>query len=187
VIRAFVAAAISREVLDRLSAIRDDLRTLELDARWPPPQSLHLTLKFLGDVDDKQIERIAPRMSEVARRQEPFHLEVSRLGVFPHLANPRVLWIGVEEDGKLSRLCGDVESSFAEIGFPVEERPFRPHLTLARIRSRRNIARLIGFVEANGAEIEAGGFQVSDFRLYQSILGPRGADYRVLFNFPLGH
>jgi RNA 2',3'-cyclic 3'-phosphodiesterase len=185
VIRAFVAATVSEKVLDRLSAIGRDLRALELDARWPHPQSLHLTLKFLGDVDDRQVEQIAPLMGEVGRQHGPFPVGVSGLGVFPHPANPRVLWIGVEEDGALFRLRGDIEASLAEIGFPAEGRPFHPHLTLARIRSRRNIARLIHFVEAEGPQVKAGGFEVVEFHLYQSILRPQGAEYRILSTFPL--
>ena len=185
-LRVFLALVLPGEILRRVGAIQDRLRDLlRGDIGWVRPGGIHLTLKFFGDIFPGDLARIAVLVGELAARQRPLWLSLGGIGVFPDLRRPRVLWLGLE--GDVPPLLGfqqGLEGGLAGIGFPPEGRPFRPHLTLARIRSPRGLTGLAQAPEPGGAEAAAR-FVATGVALIGSELTPHGAIYTRLHDFPL--
>lgn len=155
------------------------LRAGPYPVRWVDPSSIHVTLKFLGDVAETREPEIADAVQSAVRGAKPFSLSLDGFGAFPTPRRPRVVWVGCEAAPPLELLQDRVERAFAALGFPVEGRPFHPHLTLGR--ARRD-ARSRDF---SGIERELMGLQfhgellVSSLDLMQSVLAPQGARYTV--------
>lgn len=185
-IRAFIAISVPESVLQRCREISVRLRELNLEGRFSQTQSTHLTLQFLGNVEEQKIAPIEKILRETGRVVKPFSVEVRKLGVFPNLSRPRVLWIGVHPVDTVSDLQRRLQDRLKSLGFPGEDRPFHPHLTLLRLKSRKNLSALIEYVEGKGAGEQAGVLKVEEVHLYQSILKPDGAEYRQLVTARLG-
>jgi 2'-5' RNA ligase len=184
-IRAFLAIDPPEEVLAEIGAIQSRLRKLITgDFRWVRPEGIHLTLKFFGDIFPSGVAEIAGAVEPLASGEKPFSLSLAGAGVFPDLRRPRVLWLGMNGDvDRLIRFQTNLEQALQRIGFPREERPFRPHLTLARIKDSRALKGLDHALE-KGEEYTAGQFVASGLSLIQSELTPRGAVYTKLKWFP---
>jgi len=137
-IRSFIAVELPDEVKSELVQLETRLQSGgRLGAKWVDPNSIHLTLKFLGNIAADRVEGITGVMEESARGISPFRLEVKGLGVFPNLKRVQVAWVGVSgEADKLVQLQSRLESNLAPLGFAPERRRFTPHLTLARVRSQ---------------------------------------------------
>jgi 2'-5' RNA ligase len=190
-IRSFIAIELPEEAKEGLARLRKELERGEHKfVKWVDPGGIHLTLKFLGNIPSKRVAEITEAIKEAAQGISPFHLEISGLGAFPSLRQARVLWVGIGgEVDKLSRLQQNIDSTLAALGFAKEERPFVPHLTLARIRQgasppeRRSFGELVGsttFEDKYPVEVEA-------VRLMRSQLTPAGAIYTCLSAVGLGH
>lgn len=135
--RIFIAIELPAIVRQKLKAHIDGLRSALPDVRasWSREDNLHLTLKFLGDTPVTKVEALEQAAQRAASRVEPFEIVVGGCGAFPPKGQPRVLWIGIEDpSGRLALLHRALEDECANAGFPYEERPFHPHLTIARIR-----------------------------------------------------
>ncbi len=184
--RAFIAIAVPESVLKSCQDIMVQLRNLNPQGRFAKTQSIHLTLQFLGNVEEEQIPGITEILEQAGKGVTPFDLEVGRLGVFPHLTHPRVVWIGVEPVEALMTLQSKIQRGLEPLGFPKENRDFHPHLTLLRLKSRKNLRRLAQYIETEGPGLRAGVIQAEQVHLYQSILKPQGAEYRQLLTFGLG-
>ncbi len=168
-----------------LARLQEALRLSKADIRWTAVASIHLTLKFLGEMDSEILPRLAESLESAARKQRAFSLRLHGIGCFPNLENPRVIWCGIEGETKaLAELQGSTESACAMLGFEPEGRKFQPHLTLGRVRSKRNLQPLIGCIKM-GSDLEHS-FNVNHFNIYKSILKPQGAVYSVLKTIPLG-
>lgn len=178
--RTFVAVPLPEPIRKGLSAVSRELKSLDLHASFPLPESMHLTLKFLGEIAESKAVVVKEALDRLGDQCSAFQVEVRELGVFPHLGNPRVVWAGVGRVDPLWDLQRRVEQELKPLGFSPEKKPFHPHLTLARIKSRKNIVRLIEYVEQQGRDVRIGEFGVAEFHLYQSFLKPQGAEYRVL-------
>jgi 2'-5' RNA ligase len=190
-IRSFIAIELPEEAKKGLARLR---RELEKDehrfVKWVDPGGIHLTLKFLGNIPAKRVTEITEAVAKAAQGISPFHLEISGLGAFPSLKQARIFWVGIGgEVDKLSRLQQNIDSALAALRFAKEERPFVPHLTLARIREgaspseRRSFGELVGstvFEDKYPVEVEA-------IRLMKSQLMPAGAIYTCLSVVELGH
>ncbi|MFQ5673580.1 MAG: RNA 2',3'-cyclic phosphodiesterase [Nitrospinales bacterium] len=184
-IRAFIAIDPPPPVIQTIAEIQDRFKTLGLDASWVKPKNIHLTLRFLGNISPQQISEIKLRLAETASEASAFEFSLSHIGVFPNLKRPRVLWVGLENpDNSLEALQKKVDGQIQALGFPPESKQSVPHLTLARIKSRRNTDGLRREIESAG-EIASGPMKVSSIKLYQSRLTPRGSLYTVLGNFTL--
>ncbi len=184
--RAFIAIAVPESVLQCCEEIMVQLKGLNLHGRFARRQAIHLTLQFLGNIEEEQTQGIAKILEQAGTGVVPFDLEVGRLGVFPHLTNPRVVWIGAEPVDALMKLQSKIQQGLEPLGFPQENRDFHPHLTLLRLKSRRNLGPLTEYLQAEGPHQQAGVIQAEQIHLYQSILKPQGAEYRKLLTFPLG-
>lgn len=156
--------------------------------RWVRPEGIHLTLKFLGDVNPSDMQSVHQVILETVPRFSPFSFSVGGLGCFPNVRHPRVIWIGVEErSGELAALTEELEQAFAVQGFERENRRFHPHLTLGRIRrgvgqaERRAIGETLDRVEG----FTLGDVRVNEVCLFRSELKPSGAVYTRLLTAQL--
>ena len=183
-VRSFIAIELSGELRQALTRLQDKLKSgSRTPVKWIDPNNMHLTLKFLGDIDINMTGKITTAMEEAARGVRPFHLEISRLGVFPNQRRVQVVWVGLTgEVEKLAQLQKRIEAGLAPLGFAVEARPFSPHLTLARVRDqatsyeRQDLGRLI-----EGTHFEAEGkLSVDSVHLVKSQLTREGPIYSRL-------
>jgi 2'-5' RNA ligase len=183
-IRAFLAIDLPIEVLNEIRSIQSGLsKTLQGMLRWVRPEAIHLTLKFFGDISGDDIVTISRVMEDHVNGTGPLALDVKTLGVFPDMNRPRVIWLGISGDvERLIRLQKSMDKKLHEIGFAKEERPFRPHLTLARIKEPKGLIGLAKIVE-NSDNYTAGHFDAGGLTLFGSQLTPKGAIYTKLAYF----
>jgi 2'-5' RNA ligase len=183
-IRSFFAIEPPPSVRNEIARVSGLLRNTNADVKWVRPESVHLTLKFLGNVDEATIDPLARAVGEVAAAHEAMELETKGLGVFPGLKKPRVVWLGLGGDiDGLRELQHSVETATAEFGFEAEKRSFKPHLTLGRIRSGRGRNQLMSALETIKPESQS--FLAAEVILFKSDLKPTGAVYTVLHRLPL--
>ena len=179
-IRSFLAIELPGPIFTKIGEVQGDLRSSRADVRWTNPETIHLTLKFFGNIEESRIDPIFKSIEEPIRNTPPFSLKVQGVGAFPHLKNPRVIWIGlVDEREALTLLQKQIETYLEKIGFQPEDRPFRPHLTLGRMKSTRGKEELAGRMERYREE-EFGDFQVERVVLFKSELKPSGPIYAPL-------
>ena len=187
-IRTFIAVDLPEEVRQELATLQADFKKEVADIKWVEPDNLHLTLKFLGDVEEGQIEALKQSLTETVRGSSPFSIHLEGIGAFPRTTSPRVIWVGVSEGKEqLIKLAGAIDE--ACIPFTLSpskgERPFSPHLTIGRVRSRDGLDRLIKKLQV--VEFRASTpAPIDRLILYQSTLSPKGPTYTPLVEFPLG-
>jgi RNA 2',3'-cyclic 3'-phosphodiesterase len=182
--RTFIAVPLPYPCHEMLDHLQQNLRPLGADVRWVPVASIHLTLKFLGEMEPKLLPRLVEMLGASAEPEPALSLRLRGFGGFPNLRNPRVIWCGIEGDiERLARLQEKVESACSELGFAREERSFHPHLTLGRVNGKRNLQGLLDYIKI-GADRECA-FAVNHFNVYRSTLAPRGAIYDILATIPL--
>ena len=142
-IRSFIAIELSPEIRQSLARLQEKLKAAgNPPVRWVDPANIHLTLKFLGDIDSGITGRITAALEAAARDTHPCSIEVSGLGVFPNPRRVQVVWVGLTgEMEKLNRLQKSIEDGLMPLGFPPEGRAFSPHLTLARVKRLRRAGR----------------------------------------------
>jgi 2'-5' RNA ligase len=176
--RVFCAVELPSEVRSRAAEYVARLRDAVPDARasWPRAENLHLTLKFLGEIARSRVEMLSNAASRAAQNSQAFKLTIEGTGSFPPRGTPRVLWIGVvDSSGGLARLQSRLEDECAGAGFKREERPFHPHLTLARLRAPQHARELAKLHQETGfAAIE---FSVTELVVMRSELGTGGSRY----------
>ncbi len=184
-LRAFLALDPPEEVLGEIASIQNRLRNLiQGYIRWVRPEGIHLTLKFFGELSGDDVANIATVVGKAVEKEAPFSLAIGGAGVFPDPHRPRVLWLGMSGDVERLRVFQKgLEQALVRIGFACEERPFRPHLTLGRIRTSKGLTGLTRVLE-KGEEYTAGQFIASGLSLIQSELTPGGAMYTKLRWFP---
>jgi len=162
-----------------LDQLQQSLRAHGADVRWVAIPSIHLTLKFLGDVDPGIIPKLTESLESAVRSECGFALRLHGLGCFPNQKSPRVVWCGIDgETESLSRLQHQVEIACAALGFAPENRVFHPHLTLGRVNGKRNLQPLLDCIKM-GSDLECS-FRTGHFNIYKSTLRPQGALYTVL-------
>jgi len=189
-LRAFIAVQLSDELKRQIGSVQEELRR-ELAGRigWTNPNSIHLTLKFLGDIRESQIQPLQGVLQRAAAPAQPFSLEARGVGAFPNPRAPRVIWLGLVggsgEMGALRRLQAEIENGTAELGFQKEARAFTPHLTLARIRDRVDQGVLDKILAANQNRA-VGRFTAASVSLIRSELRPSGTVYTTLVEVPFG-
>ncbi|MBN1450884.1 MAG: RNA 2',3'-cyclic phosphodiesterase [Anaerolineales bacterium] len=188
-LRAFIAVEIPPEIHQAIESETAPLR-VALDAslvRWVPTDNIHLTLKFLGDVSPANVEMLSQMLSMEVSQHSTFVLKFGGLGAFPNPKRPRVIWIGIQAPAGLEALQHGIEAAAATLGYPSEERPFSPHLTIGRIKQNAGSAGVQKIRNAlEQTKVGAlGTTQVSAVHLLKSDLKPSGAVYTRLFSAPL--
>jgi 2'-5' RNA ligase len=154
---------------------------------WVAPENLHLTLKFLGDVEDQQIFAVCQATNAAVAQLHPFHCFCQGIGAFPNLERPRTIWLGLDDSaGRLDQLQQCLETAYLELGFPQENRPFRPHVTIGRVNLRsRRLGRLLHELQKHADE-EFGAVDVSQCVIYSSELTPQGPIHTPMGRAVLG-
>ncbi|MFA5629294.1 MAG: RNA 2',3'-cyclic phosphodiesterase [Dehalococcoidales bacterium] len=183
IIRAFIAIELPQSLKEELAKLQEKLKANTSCVKWVSPDSIHLTLKFLGDIEKTNVNLIASAMDEAARKISPFSLCVGELGAFPNSRRIQVVWVGLEgASDTLDKLYLSLESEAEKIGFPPEKKAFKPHLTLGRIgmhvseSERQKFGELVQKSSANISYT----FEAADISLMQSTLTPQGAIYNRL-------
>ena len=188
-LRLFIAVELPAELVQRLKDFQAGLSSARLRyVKWVEPGSIHLTLKFLGNVDAGRLEPVITAIEAAAGSHSPFHLNTGGTGFFPSPQRARVFWLGLDGDvGDLIRLQQDIDRAMANLGFESENRPFTAHLTLARLREGCSGEERIEFTgQVQTAVFESGPTtQVRSVALMRSQLTSRGAIYTRLAEFPL--
>jgi 2'-5' RNA ligase len=184
-IRAFLAIDAPPEILNEIGSIQTRLsKTLQGMIRWVKAEGIHLTLKFFGDVSEDDIIKISRVVEAHVSSIRSFTLDVKKLGVFPDMSRPRILWLKINGDVEaLVKFQKTLDQKLQACGFSEDGRPFRPHLTLARIKEPKGLVGLAKIIEKSD-NYAAGYFNVDGLNLYRSQLTPRGAIYTKLAYFP---
>ena len=180
--RLFTAIDLPADVLLRLERLLAALRSEAL-IKWSPLDNLHVTTKFIGEWPEKRLDELHAALAGVGPR-ETFSIELKDLGWFPNERSPRVLWAGVNGGRPLQELARATEERLTQLGIPRDERPFSPHLTLARIKNPVPLGRLKQRVR-DMQPAALGTFQVSEFALYRSEPGSNASIYHKLREFRL--
>ena len=188
-VRVFVAVGISTEAREQLIGAVERIRQeVPQGIQWANPEGMHLTLKFLGNIPSASVGPLLDCLGPVVGGHRHFPLRLAGLGVFPNRRKPRVLWAGVDGDlDELSSLQQASEEAINALGYPPEQRPFRPHITLGRPRRSVSDAQLsrIGAAVSSAAPPSPAGWQVESVDVMQSELHPTGARYTILGSVPL--
>jgi 2'-5' RNA ligase len=184
-IRSFIAIELPGQVVEAIKKLQEDLRKCGLGIRWVRPENIHLTLKFLGNISEEDVEPITGVLKTAADTTEPFHLRGQGLGIFPGISRPRVIWVGMSGDVEpLKQFQLRVEEGLEQLGFPKEKRPFRSHLTLGRVKGNLEKRILLEVIEQLG-NFESDSFTADSIILFRSDLQRGGAVYTKLAEIPL--
>ena len=180
VIRTFVAVLIAEDLKRRVSEVQERLKKLAPDVKWVAPENFHVTLKFLGDVSEDALPDVFAAVEDAARGFSPFDLSLCGLGAFPSPRKARVVWAGIE-DGRepLRELASAVEASLAELNFEKEDREFKSHITIGRVKFSKFLDRLAQGID----EIDAGDMgvqRVTSVAVMRSDLQREGPVYSPL-------
>ena len=187
-VRLFVACEVPEDVKESIGTLIDDLRDRSGNAvRWIRPEGVHVTLKFLGEVPVKQLPAIKLGIQEAVVGHSPFELEFSNIGTFGGREGLRIMWVGIAGDVlRLEALVRAVNAALAVVGFEPERRPFRPHLTLGRVRDEIGTRQRAEIeVQVGKTVVPASSWRTTHVSLMRSRLTPQGAAYEVLATFPL--
>jgi len=183
--RTFIAIDLDGAIKKELAALVEELRPLGKNIRWVKPAGMHLTLKFLGEISDQQARDVCASAKEIAGRHQAFHLALKSTGVFPPgRRDPRVLWVGAENNPGLIGLQADVDRGLERLGWEREKREYHPHLTLGRVKFPSRMDAFLAEFEKN-RDRAFGEMRVLRVTFFQSILKPSGAEYSILAEFAL--
>jgi RNA 2',3'-cyclic 3'-phosphodiesterase len=184
-VRTFLAIRVGDEVEAAIYRLIEELRAPNDGVAWARRDQLHVTVKFLGAaVDSARLAPLAEAVAEVGKAAGALQIRTRGIGAFPNLRRPRLLWTGLESQ-PLIRLATRVEDAATQLGFERAERPWAPHLTIARIRDPRRVRSLLGRLQV-ASQSEFGESKVSEIALYRSHLSSKGSSYERLATFPLG-
>ena len=185
-VRVFIAVPLDPELRDAAAGLRWHLNSAADVLRWVPPGNLHFTLKFLGEIAEERLVKVANAVREAAQRTRPFTITLTGAGAFPSIRRPQVVWVGVGEGSEtLVALARDLDAALHQVKFPRERRPFRPHLTVARARQGRPLPDLSGAL-GNLQGLVVGSQAVDELVVMESQLHPSGATYRPIEEVGLG-
>jgi 2'-5' RNA ligase len=184
-IRAFIALDLPRGVHRALAGLQEEWQRAAAPVSWIKPESIHLTLKFLGNIANEQVPEIQAHLQKLAISAVPFRLQPLGCGAFPSIKQMRVVWVGLQGAiEELLKLQKSVEDALVPLGFESEDRPYRAHLTLGRVKGRRHL-QLLQEAVVRRQDFQAEAFDVTEVVLYRSELRPEGARYTALFRAPL--
>ncbi|MCE5313430.1 MAG: RNA 2',3'-cyclic phosphodiesterase [Armatimonadota bacterium] len=187
VIRTFAAVLIDEDIRRKVAEVQSQVKKLAPDVKWVAPENFHITLKFLGDVREDNMSQVIAALEEAVQGFSAFDLAISGVGAFPNPARARVVWVG-SSDGceKMVELASSIDKKLSELGFEKEEKSFKAHITIGRVKTSRFLRALaegIGKVDADNLGIQ----RVSGVALMQSELGREGPTYTPIRVIKLMH
>jgi 2'-5' RNA ligase len=185
--RTFIAVDISEAIRTNTIALQESLAKTGAAVKWVEPESMHITLLFLGEVDDRELPAICRAVKDIAGREAPFSLRVAGVGAFPNARHPKILWAGITDGAEaLRRLYDDLETKMLDLGcYRKEERGYTPHLTLGRAKADRDGFTLAPeLAKRNGWD--GGSTMIEEVLVFSSVLERDGPVYTVLGRGELG-
>ena len=182
--RSFIAINLPKETKEFLSRLQEKLKSAQADVKWVKPTNIHLTLKFLGEIDEELAGKIKDIIAEVCKGKKGSEIILSYLGAFPDINQPRVVWIGISQgEQKIENIASELDQKINQLGIPKEKRSFRSHITLGRVRSgynRQNLSRRLQEVkDSNQQEINK--FELNTVSLFKSTLTAKGPIYEEIY------
>jgi len=183
--RIFIAVELPESVRERLGQLQGKLKGTEDRIRWVDPSLIHLTMKFLGEIKEKNLEKVIQIAQNVAGRFSVFKLRIGEIGVFPDFSSPRVIWVRIEEGkDKLETLAAELEEKLGQEGFSRSSRKWTSHLTLARVKVLKDRERLKALIWQYCKEVKRIEVKVKSLSVIKSELTPQGSIYTVLERIP---
>ncbi|MCX5707048.1 MAG: RNA 2',3'-cyclic phosphodiesterase [Candidatus Omnitrophica bacterium] len=180
--RSFIAIGLPKEIQASLKLLQDKLKKSGADLKLVKPENIHLTLKFLGEIDENKLTKISPILETLLQNKTAFQIKLSSLGTFPKINSPRVVWVGMalgEQEVKI--IAGELEEKLEKIGIPKEDKPFSSHITIARVKSGLNKEKLVQAINDLGKDYtQSLEFTAEKITLFKSTLMPTGPIYEVL-------
>jgi 2'-5' RNA ligase len=180
--RAFISFDIGR--MDGLVALIRDIEGTRAQVKAVDPDIIHVTLKFLGDIEESVVPGIVACMREATKGQGPFKVRLRRVGAFPNPSNARVVWVGMEGAEPMSAIASRLEDCLASLGFAKEQRSFTAHVTVGRMKGSKGMASIKDLILAN-QENEFGEVDFRSIRLKRSVLSQKGPSYSTVEEVPL--
>jgi 2'-5' RNA ligase len=181
-VRLFVALDLPDSVRHALTELIAKLQPKSRSARWIRPENLHITLKFIGHVNNEKLDPIRSALSSIHAAQ-PVDLHFRGMGFFSNERRPRAFWCGIAASPSLAVLAADIDQALVPLGIEAETRPFTPHLTLARFKSDEGVREVVA--AANDMKsTDFGAATETNFHLYESLLKSTGAQYNRVASFP---
>lgn len=182
--RAFLALELPEPIRAEFARVQQELAGARADVKWVEPRNLHLTIRFLGEIDEPQRQAVEQLATRAASQSPPLSLRASQLGTFPSPRAPRVVWVGLE-DGReaLVRMVERLEEALVQAGFQREERAFEAHVTLGRVRSPLRRTELVERITQCTRPSRPAPFLADHLTLFQSLLSPSGPTYTPLARF----
>lgn len=182
--RIFTGIQLAEEARDKIVKELDPFKRIAPSIRWTGKDNIHLTLKFVGEVEPGLAARIAAALAAARMQAPPFRLRFSGFGTFPEADDLHIFWAGVEEDPRLLSLFNAIETLLLPLGVARDPRPFHPHLTLGRNKSRADFRALFGLL-GEKKDLFLAECPVVAFQLFRSELTPAGPIYSILKEIPL--
>lgn len=181
-IRSFIAFDIANNtVLNRIFSIQTHLKELDLDLKIVNPQNIHITVRFLGNINPTIVEKIYETIKST--QFEPFPIQLQGLGIFPNLNHPKVVWVGIMQGAdQLKKIFSQLEPKIQALGFPKDPYGFSPHLTIARVKTGKNKQKLAEFVTKKN-DFDLGTINADCLKLKRSQLSPKGPIYSTLRDY----
>jgi len=182
--RTFIAVELPEQIKKQIEVLQAPLKKTNAFVSWVKPGNIHITLKFLGEVPEEKIDEVFSATELALKGTKSFKMNLKGMGAFPDFRRPRVIWIGAGKGGEeLSDMANKIEDQMEKIGYPKEKRKFSPHFTIGRVKSPKNIEKLIELIKS--ADFETEDIEVNEVTVMKSQLHPAGAIYTALKKMPL--
>ncbi|MFA5089824.1 MAG: RNA 2',3'-cyclic phosphodiesterase [Candidatus Omnitrophota bacterium] len=181
--RAFIAISLPEDIKKSIACLQDKLKTASRDISWVKPENIHLTLKFLGEIDEHALKKAEAAMEDAAGKENDFYIRLSSAGAFPRADFPRVIWVGIDKgDVCVKRIAQNLEDNLSRAGFPKEKKEFSSHITIARVRSALKGNEMISLLNeyADIFHDKETGFTACGITLFKSTLTPKGPIYETV-------
>ena len=185
-LRTFIAIEIDPSHKQKLTRLISTLKSSNSDVKWVNETQMHLTLKFLGNIEETKVQEISDTLKSIANNTKEFTITLSNIGTFPNAKRPRVIWVGIDKGkAELKLLASQIETDLEKLGFPKENRDFKSHLTLGRVRSPKNLQNLTKLLAESTFQPQDE-IKIDKLILFQSNLTPKGAAYTQLSQTRIG-
>ena len=182
--RTFIAADFPPDILTKAGKITADLKQQMPGGaiKWVSTEKMHLTIKFIGEIQQNKIDRVKVLMSNILNDQPSFKIGIQNLGTYPHINNPRVIWLGIAQGAPLIEIHEKLDLALTELKIRSDRQKYSPHLTLARVRrdTDRDTVKEIGHILSHFKVDSLGTITISEITLYKSKLTPQGPEYTPL-------
>ena len=178
-IRTFVSVPVP--MTDEIAGILSELRAIK-GVKATPSEQVHLTLKFLGDTDEKKVMRLCQSLKDSLSGKGPFDVVIEGIGAFPNERNPRVIWLGIKEPGDLMNIVGIVDTCVKDLSIKADDKPFSPHMTVGRVNFKTDLKDIF---KDNRNRVFCS-FRCNHIDVMKSVLSPKGAIHSVIESIPLG-